>query len=260
MNAELQPFHWKDRWVWMPPLLAAGLALLLVGLDANRSLFLVLNGLPRHTGDLPWALLTLLGDHVAALTLALPILLWRPRLALGIVLAALLTWAGSKGLKNLFDAPRPVAVLGVDAVHVIGPVLRRHAFPSGHTMVAFTLAGLLVLPSGADLRRRWGPLVLGLALLAGVSRCAVGAHWPADVLAGATLGWLCALVGQWVATRRPVPGEGRTVRVCALVFAGFALALPFRDTGFEGLHIWQGMLALVCLGHAAAGRLQRFAP
>ena len=62
-------------------------------------------------------------------------------------------------------------------------------FPSGHTLTAFFAVGLLwqFYP-----RLRW--LMLGMAVLVGLSRVMVGAHWPGDVIAGAFVGAAC---GWW---------------------------------------------------------------
>ena len=57
------------------------------------------------------------------------------------------------------------------------------SFPSGHTVTVFALASALALI--------WRPLAwpgFALALLVGLSRIMVGAHWPSDVLAAAWLG------------------------------------------------------------------------
>jgi membrane-associated phospholipid phosphatase len=63
------------------------------------------------------------------------------------------------------------------------------SFPSGHATTAFATALILAF---------WYPrqtgLFLGLAVLVGLSRVVLGAHFPSDVMAGAVLGTGIALV------------------------------------------------------------------
>jgi len=49
--------------------------------------------------------------------------------------------------------------------------------------------------------RRWGGVVVGLAVLLAVGRVAMGVHYPSDVLAGALLGSLSALLFWWAPIR-----------------------------------------------------------
>ncbi|MBK7982010.1 MAG: phosphatase PAP2 family protein [Candidatus Competibacteraceae bacterium] len=80
---------------------------------------------------------------------------------------------------------------------------------SGHAATVAMLTGVIVLHLPDDRRRRWSWLLLVLAGLVGLSRVVVGAHWPLDVLAGVTGGWLAAVLGtvwaqRWAwASRRP---------------------------------------------------------
>lgn len=57
------------------------------------------------------------------------------------------------------------------------------SFPSGHTVTIFALATALAL-----IWRRLAWPAFAMAILVGLSRIAVGAHWPSDVLAGAWIG------------------------------------------------------------------------
>jgi len=73
------------------------------------------------------------------------------------------------------------------------------AFPSGHTIAAFTLATVFAERYGpkrnemGSARRRWVPWVAyGLASLVGFSRVTQQAHFPSDVFAGAALGYFIA--------------------------------------------------------------------
>jgi membrane-associated phospholipid phosphatase len=83
-------------------------------------------------------------------------------------------------LKDWLDFPRPAAVLPSNTVFVIGELDYRHSLPSGHAAFTMTLAASLwpVLP-------RWARYAAGAFVgWVGLSRVSVGAHFPADVVAG----------------------------------------------------------------------------
>lgn len=63
------------------------------------------------------------------------------------------------------------------------------SFPSGHSTAAFLFAALIVASFPL-----WTSAVYLWALLVGVSRVALGVHFPSDVLAGALLGTGIAFV------------------------------------------------------------------
>jgi len=87
-------------------------------------------------------------------------------------------------LKPLIQRVRPCNALA--DVHLL--VARRMSFsmPSSHAANFFALATVF---SAFYKRRQW--IFWSLAALVAYSRIAVGVHYPADVLAGAFLGWLC---------------------------------------------------------------------
>ena len=76
------------------------------------------------------------------------------------------------------------------------------SFPSGHAATSFACATVL-----AVLAPRAAPLFLVLAVAIAYSRLYVGVHWPLDVLAGALIGLVTALLLLSVARRR---SRGRT--------------------------------------------------
>jgi len=86
-------------------------------------------------------------------------------------------------LKRAFDFPRPVKALGEAAVTLVGRSDELHAFPSGHAAFAVLMAASLA--PGATRPVRWA--LVAFAMLVCVSRVSVGAHFPADVVAGALL-------------------------------------------------------------------------
>jgi undecaprenyl-diphosphatase len=86
------------------------------------------------------------------------------------------------------------------------------SLPSGHTTTAFAaaFAAAALYP-----RLRWP--IWGLAVLIGVSRIVVSAHYPSDVLAAAVVGTLGALaVRNWFAMRRLAFRVDAARRVVAL--------------------------------------------
>jgi undecaprenyl-diphosphatase len=111
----------------------------------------------------------------------------------------LVTLAGSAALgqvlKFLFARPRP---------HLF-PWLTTAggwSFPSGHTLTAMVLGGLLAWLMGRRLSG-WGRVALwagaGLwVVLVGLSRVYLGVHYPSDVLASLAVGGLCLLAALHV--------------------------------------------------------------
>jgi membrane-associated phospholipid phosphatase len=190
------------RW-WVAAAAMALLAAMAVS-GGNAALFLHINGAAMWLPDVAWSCLTVPGDTLVALVLLLALARQRPAWVMATLAAALPATLLTHGLKHWVPVYRPAAVLH-DAVHVIGPVLHRGSFPSGHTATAFVLATVVI----AGLRATGPSLaVAALALLVGLSRIAVGAHWPVDVAAGMLIGWLSGLIGLRAARAwhdRPLP-------------------------------------------------------
>lgn len=72
-----------------------------------------------------------------------------------------------------------------------------NSMPSGHSAVSF--AALVMI---GMLAPRVKPVTWTLAILIGVSRVCVGAHWPSDVLLGAFMGMVVADVIKYLMCRR----------------------------------------------------------
>lgn len=104
--------------------------------------------------------------------------------ALGFILDGVaVTW-----LKHSFDFPRPPLVVPSNAIHILGITELRYSLPSGHTVFATLIAASLWPALNRYWRAAAGLFVLWVAL----SRVVVGAHFPADVLAGFALSLLIA--------------------------------------------------------------------
>ncbi len=144
--------------------------------------------------------LTWLGDGtqrtIAAVALALW-LLWERRYKAAIIVAVMMPLASvaSSVLKMAFDRPRPDIVPHLDMVHDL-------SYPSGHAASGAALVCAALLLSD---RRRWVWLTGALAIMAsiGLSRIALGVHWPTDVLGG----WLNGLAFAFAAVKLVHYGE-----------------------------------------------------
>lgn len=94
-----------------------------------------------------------------------------------------------KLLKIIIGRMRPVFFEALDKVGFV-PFSTDWAFnsmPSGHTFASF--AGLVMLGLLAP-RVKW--FTWSLAIVIGLSRICVGAHWPSDVILGAFIGMVAA--------------------------------------------------------------------
>lgn len=231
--------------VWGVPAIALlAMAALLIG-NANQPLFLTLNHAAAALPSGLWAALTAVGDTLVAFALLLPFVRRRPDLAAAIALAILFALVYVHSLKLGLNLPRPPGVFDADAFSVIGPAHSAGAFPSGHAATAFAMIALLsvYLPS-------WGRLLplLVLAGLAGLSRIAVGVHWPLDVLAGAAGGWLAGLAGSALANRwQALHHPWLHAAVQALLIAGAAWLMIGHDSGYAEARRFEQAIAFVGL-------------
>ncbi len=229
-------------WLIVPPLLAACALLAMLGSTINMDMFRLINRVGNGQLDLLWAHATMLGDTLLAIVLLFAIGARHP----GMVWAGLVTGVVASllthGLKELLSLPRPAAVLAADMIHIVGPTLKKYSFPSGHTTTIFALAAVVCLHlRSATLRA----MAVAIAMLVGVSRIGVGAHWPADVCGGALLGWLSGIVGVMLAYQWPAGASARAQDVNAIVLVGCIAAILLRtDPIFPATVAFQYIVAL----------------
>jgi undecaprenyl-diphosphatase len=105
--------------------------------------------------------------------------------------AGLLALGTANAIASLWDRPRPYESHPGDAHLLLSPS-PDPSFPSDHATAAYAIAFAILLR-----HRRAGVLALVLATLVSASRVALGTHYPSDVLGGAALGALAALV-LWI--------------------------------------------------------------
>ena len=140
-------------------------------------------------------LLTRLGDPSVAVALA-------GALALGVAgdlngarfvpaFSLALSFLFSQVLKRSFSRTRPDLPVGI--ISLIQPP-DRFSFPSGHATASLSIA----LPVALAMAFPFGPLVLGLGLAVGLTRCYLGVHYPGDVLAGWSLAVISTLLAPFL--------------------------------------------------------------
>ncbi|MFO1094319.1 MAG: phosphatase PAP2 family protein [Planctomycetaceae bacterium] len=110
-------------------------------------------------------------------------------------------WILAYGLKSLFARPRP------DLVPHLSDVMSP-SFPSGHSLMSavvyLTIGSLLTnLVTSVRLKCYFLGVAALLALLVGLSRIALGVHYPSDVVAGWCLGLAWAEACWLVHNRLP---------------------------------------------------------
>ena len=118
--------------------------------------------------------------------------------ALTLIAVALADWS-AMGLKALIDRPRPPLRYAEPKTLVAVP--HDASFPSGHAATSFAAATMLSFAFP-----RLAPFLYVLAAAVAFSRVYVGVHYPLDVIGGALLGALVAVVLRVLVNRRAQRG------------------------------------------------------
>ena len=111
------------------------------------------------------------------------LIVWRRSLQQ--MLIAALAWCSIVLIDLVSDTllmiPRPFMVLPITTIAQHAPT---NSFPSGHTLLAFTLAFVVFFCAP----RRWERITaLALAAVVGLSRLYLGVHWTVDVVASSII-------------------------------------------------------------------------
>ena len=211
----------RDLWPWVG--LVCALAFLVLGmlvvrrggLAFDEPLATALQGLPVPVGF--WEACTFLGGAILVpigIALVLAAALSRHvRLAIIVALVLVVAAVFTEVVKELVARPRPTANPLVSASGC--------SFPSGHSLnstVAYGIPALLAWRSRLSLAVRRAVVVVGVIfpVLIGLSRIALGVHWPTDVLAGwlagvAFVALAATLIGQTGALERKLTGPAAGV-------------------------------------------------
>lgn len=172
--------------------------------EIDTQWFLWINS--HHTTALDWTMWTL-SQHwswavVIVLAFVLLTLRQEPRrwwlVAVGVVLCFLLADQGSVLIKDTVCRLRPCHALEdvrLFRTHCGG----QYGFVSSHAANAFAVALFFVLRYWKRLKRQWLLLLLIVwALATSYSRAYLGKHYPGDLVCGAILGCIIALIVWWL--------------------------------------------------------------
>ncbi len=131
--------------------------------------------------------LTQLADGAWVIMIAMILFPRRQGLVLALILAFLISGGIVQAFKAAWPQPRPTVLFrAMEELCVLGLRNTNSSFPSGHATAAMVLARFLA-EGGSQLRVA---LMLALGSLMALSRVYVGVHFPADIWAGAWLGWM----------------------------------------------------------------------
>lgn len=240
-------------WVWGVPvvLLLLGAPLWLHWWEPSQ--FVALNQAFAVLPAGAWTAFSLLGNAWGVLGVTAPLLLLAPRYLWAWLCAAPFAIVFARAGKALIESPRPAAVVDNALMRIVGEPVHNVSMPSGHTLTAFAVAAgiYFALPRATRWRFAW---LWVLALATGLSRIAVGAHWPGDVVVGAALGLLSGLLGQLLLARlspRALQATHWSLRLVALLMAAAAYNLTVEALDFaenQGVQNALAVLIVVVLG------------
>jgi undecaprenyl-diphosphatase len=112
---------------------------------------------------------------------------WKLACASGLAAAAI-AMVTNQAIAQLWERPRPFTAHPA-LTHLLSAPSPDPSFPSDHAAAAFAIAFAVLAFSG-----RAGIGFLAAATLIGLSRVALGLHYPSDVLAGMFVGWTAAVL------------------------------------------------------------------
>lgn len=240
--------------LWLLPLVLFVLSAPLWLHTFEPAMFVAINHWCAPVAAPVWTGLSLLGNAWGVLGVTAPLLVLAPRLMWAWLCAAPFAIAFARTGKALLFSPRPAAEVDNAQMRIVGETLHNVSMPSGHTLTAFAVAsGIYFALSVAQRRRHWWLLVLAAG--AGLSRIAVGAHWPGDVAVGASLGLLSGLLGHQIWIRLPerqFAPSGWWLRIAGVLVALSVYHLLTEELDFAENHVAQQVLAVLAVGSLLA--------
>lgn len=236
--------------LWLLPFVLFALSAPLWLHTFEPATFVVVNTFFAPVAAPVWTGLSLLGNAWGVLGVTAPLLVLAPRLLWAWLCAAPFAIVFARVGKGLIESPRPAAVVDNTQMHVVGELLHNVSMPSGHTLTAFTVASAIyfALPEKGRAKHLW---LFMLAAGTGLSRIAVGAHWPGDVAVGMCLGLLAGMLGTRLLARmgnQHLQPTAWSLRLVAALLTVTVYTLLTETQDFDENWPAQYVLVLVIVG------------
>ncbi len=207
-----------------------------------------LNQLPNYV----WSNVTQLGEAMVLLPLVFLCTLSNRKAWQAIIYTTPAAGLLSVTLKRLTSMPRPAAIIDHSEMTIIGKTLiGQTSLPSGHTITVFAASIAVLMSLYPSMKKKQDKLVLSvmlmLTVLISLSRVAVGAHWPLDLLVGAACGWTAGYSGVYLYNKssRLVLESNVWNHAFICIFSIFSILLSIRALNLSSNHliIW---VSLAC--------------
>ena len=211
--------------------------------DGNTYYFIFFNKIGEQFGVFFWSNITIFGDALVVLSLCGLLFFIQPKSLLAVFIGGILSAIIISTLKYYFyEHLRPLAVL--DSVFHIdnSPIYR--TFPSGHTGAIFVYSSIFFY-------YLWNfkiPIIFVflLAILVGISRMALGIHWPFDIIVGAIIGWVSSGLGIYITNI--IGNISNTIyNILGSFIVLCSLFLLFFNTGYKEAIILQYTIATIMI-------------
>src|SRR6056297_1542850 len=164
----------QERWLILPLIISTLLFAVVYIAKLNTPLFHWFNQFPSSTSPLLWKIITNFGNGLWISALLLLFTWKKPTILFRWLLIAITVTLFIKITKPLFNSPRPYEVFNLDFMNQLGAILSSKSFPSAHTTTIFAFAALIIFQFKTAILKY---IILLIALLVGISRICVGAHW-----------------------------------------------------------------------------------
>lgn len=196
--------------------------------------------------------ITQFGDASICLSILTILFLKYPKLWEALISASIFSAIFSKILKEFFCVPRPASALDTNSFIIIGKMLpgSTSSLPSGHSITIMTVLTVLMFafePKNNLKKTIWFAAFLTTGLIVAMSRVAIGAHFPIDVMIGCIVGYISGISGiffsrkynflSWISLKKYYP-------VFIVIYLIATIFIVYKIT-LENLFVFY--VTLICL-------------